>query len=272
MNKLIFFILFLAISLLYILDVNKLLGEKFTLFNNIKEFYIHKVVKITNFTEKYFYQASTIEELKQENEKLKEFRLLYESKNQKLTDLVNSIKKLKPIDEKLIQTRVLSYVEFDDFTKVWLDKEKLNDQISGLVIDDYAAGIVVKKNDKALALLNGNEKSNYAVYIGKNKAPGIIHSIKKSKYIVAKYIPIWIDINVGDEVTTSGMDNIFFKGLKVGKVVSINKMPDMQEAVIEPYAKVLKRRFFYIYTSKLLQKEQKNENETINLKKEQKKD
>ncbi|AXX88414.1 rod shape-determining protein MreC [Malaciobacter marinus] len=271
MNKLIFFILFLAISLLYILDVNKLLGEKFTLFNNIKEFYIHKVVKITNFTEKYFYQASTIEELKQENEKLKEFRLLYESKNQKLTDLVNSIKKLKPIDEKLIQTRVLSYVEFDDFTKVWLDKEKLNDQISGLVIDDYAAGIVVKKNDKALALLNGNEKSNYAVYIGKNKAPGITHSIKKSKYIVAKYIPIWIDINVGDEVTTSGMDNIFFKGLKVGKVVSINKMPDMQEAVIEPYAKVLKRRFFYIYTSKLLQKEQKNENETINLKKEQKK-
>ncbi|AXH10940.1 rod shape-determining protein MreC [Malaciobacter halophilus] len=271
MNKLIFFILFLAISLLYVLDVNKLLGEKFTFFNHIKEFYINKVIVISNFTERYFNQAQTIEELKQENEKLKEYRLLYESKEQKLTDLINSIKKLKPIHEKLTQVRVLSYVEFDDFTKVWLDKQKLDDKIAGLVIDDYAAGIVVKKDNKALALLNGNEKSNYAVYIGENKAPGITHSIKKSKFIVAKYIPIWIDIKIGDEVITSGMDNIFFKGLKVGKVVSINKMADMQEAVIEPYAKVLKRRFFYIYKAKPLPKPKKEENKKELLKKESKK-
>lgn len=67
------------------------------------------------------------------------------------------------------------------------------------------------------------------------------------------------------------MDNIFFKGLKVGKVVSINKMADMQEAVIEPYAKVLKRRFFYIYKAKPLPKPKKEENKKELLKKESKK-
>ncbi|RXJ85666.1 rod shape-determining protein MreC [Arcobacter sp. CECT 8985] len=247
MNKLIFVILFLIISLLYILDVNKLFGEKFTLVNNIKQFYINKVETANDYLNMYFYQAKSIDKLESENQELRQYKFLYESKNQKLKDIENSINSINQIDEKVLQTRVLSYISFDDFTKVWLDKEKKDDKIEGLIIDDFAAGIVVKKDNKALGLLNGNEKANYAVFIGENEAPGIIHSLGKSKYILAKYIPIWIDIKIGDEVITSGMDNIFYKGLKVGKVVSINKKPDMQEAVIEPYAKVLKRRFFFIY-------------------------
>lgn len=259
MNKLVFIILFLIISLLYILDVNKLFGEKFTLLNNVKQFYINKVEAVDNFLDMYFYQASSIDNLKKENSELKQYKFLYESKNQKLKDIENSINSIDQINEKVTQSRVLSYVEFDDFTKVWLDKDKQDDKIEGLIVDNYAAGIVVKKNGKALALLNGNEKANYAVYIGETKAPGIIHNLSKSKYILAKYIPIWIDINIGDEVITSGMDNIFFKGLKVGKVVSINKMPDMQEAVIDPYAEVLKRRFFYIYKNSTQDTETKPE-------------
>ena len=43
------------------------------------------------------------------------------------------------------------------------------------------------------------------------------------------------------------MDNIFYKGLKVGKVVKINKMADMQEAIIKPYSQVYQKRFFYTY-------------------------
>ncbi len=57
-----------------------------------------------------------------------------------------------------------------------------------------------------------------------------------------KYIPIWIEINLGDEVITSGMDNIFFKGLKVGKVVSINKMADQQEAFIKKVRAEIERK------------------------------
>ncbi len=43
------------------------------------------------------------------------------------------------------------------------------------------------------------------------------------------------------------MDGIFFEGLKVGKVVSIKKMQDIQEATIAPYAKVLKQKSFFVY-------------------------
>ena len=43
------------------------------------------------------------------------------------------------------------------------------------------------------------------------------------------------------------MDNIFFEGLKVGRIVEENKLPDMRTAVIKPYANVLKKKYFYTY-------------------------
>ncbi len=226
------------------------MNNNFTFLNKIKEFYIEKVIAIANFTEEYFNQAQNISILKKENEELLKYKTLY--MNQKLQ--LNEIQKqtsLQATEETLKLVKAISYVQFDDLTKLWLDLKKDDSKISGLIYNNYAAGIVIKKNNKALALLNGNEKANYAVFIGKNNAPGIIHNYyRKSKYIIAKYIPIWIDIHIGDEVITSGMDNIFFKGLKVGKVLSINKMSDMQEAIILPYAKVLKERFFHLYETK----------------------
>ncbi len=225
------------------------MGTKFTIFNKIKEFYIEKVINITNFTEKYFNQAKNISILKEENEELLKYKTLYINQKTQLNEIQQKTS-LLTIQESLKLVKALSYVEFDDLTRVWLDLKKENTKIDGLISNNYAAGIVVEKDNKALALLNGNEKANYAVFIGENSAPGIIHNYRKSKYIVAKYIPIWIDIKIGDEVITSGMDNIFFKGLKVGKVVSIDKMADMQEAIIAPYAQVLKERFFYLYERK----------------------
>ena len=56
-----------------------------------------------------------------------------------------------------------------------------------------------------------------------------------------------MDISIGDEVISSGMDNIFFRGLKVGKVIKINKMPDMQEAIIQAYSQVREKKYFYTY-------------------------
>lgn len=247
MNKFVFLILFLCVSLAYVFNIDKLIARNFTPFNTVKDFYIENMLSISSSIEKYFDQANSIERLNIENEKLRRYKELYNSKQTELYDIQEITKHLSIKKESLTLVKALSYVDFNDFTRVWLDLNKQDDTIMGLISNNYAAGIVVQKKLKAQALLNGHDKANYAVYIGKYNAPGITHSEKGTSNIIAKYIPIWIDIKIGDEVITSGMDNIFFKGLKVGKVVGINKMADMQEAIIKPYAQVLKQRFFYVY-------------------------
>jgi len=247
MNKFLFLLLFVAVSLGYMFNIDKLITKNFNPFNSIKGFYIKNETFIQNSIEKYFNQINRINELEKKNNELENYKLLYKVSNEKLNTLINTINIPHPTTSKIKLVRVLSYVDFDNLTKVWLDMPKKNSKILGLISNGYAAGIVVNDNNRAKALLNGNEKANYSIFIGNSEAPGIIHGSKNKRNLIAKYIPIWYKIKKGDEVITSGMDNIFFEGLKVGKVISIKKMQDMQEATISPHAKVLKQRYFHIY-------------------------
>lgn len=258
MNKFLFFLLFIAVSLSYLFELDKLIVRNFNPFNAIKEFYIEKSVSIYTTTQKYFDQVREIENLQNRNKELENYKLLYESTSNKLDSILETVNYNPNSTTSQVRfAQVLSYIDFDDFTKVWLDLDKKDNTILGLISDDYAAGIVVNQDGKAKALLNGNDKCNYAIFVGKYKAPGIIHPSKSKHTLIAKYIPIWYKINVGDEVITSGMDDIFFEGLRVGKVVRINKHQDMQEAIIEPYAKALKQKSFFVYTpSKKIEKKE----------------
>ena len=64
-----------------------------------------------------------------------------------------------------------------------------------------------------------------------------------------KFIPAWFDIQEGDEVITSGLDNIFFKGLKVGRVISVKKSQGYQNAIIEQYYKASDLGYFHMIRS-----------------------
>lgn len=265
MNRILFLFLLIISIGLYIFNVDQSITNNFRFVNDIKKYYTEKLIDTEKALNKYFFQVKTINELTQENLELKEYKLLYTQAEKQLEEILYKNEKLQINSADLKLTKVLSYVKFDDYTKVWLDLEKTDKKIEGLISNNYAAGIVVNQSNQSLALLNGNEKSNYAVFIGENKAPGIVHGIENSKNIVIKYIPIWIDIEKDDEVITSGMDDIFFEGLKVGKVVSIKKMADMQEATVEPYANPLQENFFYIYSKKIIEKKEE-------IKKEEKKE
>ena len=100
-------------------------------------------------------------------------------------------------------------------------------------------------NGKPLALLNRDIKSAYSVYIGKNHAPGIAHG-NNDQHLIVDFIPTWYDIKKGDEVITSGLDNIFFKGLKVGRVLSVTSSQGYQNAVIEQYYKDNEPSYFHM--------------------------
>lgn len=255
MNKFLFVLFFLAVTIAYLFEFDQVIARNFNPFNGIKQFYVDTVLSIQNKTEKYFNQTIKIETLQKENEELKNYKLQYLNSKNKLESLFETLDAPNSTTEQIKFARVLSYIDFDNFTKVWLDLEKKDTSILGIISQEFAAGIVVNQDGKAKALLNGNEKCNYSIFIGENKAPGIIHASKDRQNLVAKFIPIWFDIKEGDEVITSGMDNIFFEGLKVGRVISIKKLQDIQEATIAPYAKVLKQKSFFVY--------KKNQNEKI---------
>lgn len=258
MTKALFFIVLILTGFIYIFNVDKPVSDKLTFINSFKQAYVSQILKISDFAQKHLNQASTIESLKKQNEELEQFRTLSINATTTLTNLISSYSTLSKTKDNIELTKVISYVDFDDFTKVWLDTPKKDDQIQGLISENFTAGIVVNRAGKSLALLNGNDKCNYAVYLGDKKAPGIVHGYDKHNHLKVKFIPVWIDIKVGDEVITSGMDNIFFEGLKVGRIVSLNKMADMQEAIIVPYAKVLKEKFFYIYSHKIIEEIEKD--------------
>lgn len=256
MNKFIFFILFIAISLGYMFEIDKTIAKNFNPFDSIKKFYVDTLTSFKESKDQYFAKMITIEALQKENKELKNYKLLYKASKKELETVLKTINNPNISTKQVKFTKVLSYIDFDNYTKVWLDLEKKDDSILGLISGNYTAGIVVNQNGKAKALLNGNEKSNYAIFIGKDKAPGIIHASKDGYHLLAKFIPNWFEIKKGDEVISSGMDNIFFEGLKVGRVVSIKKQQDIQEATILPYAKVLKQKTFFVYKSTTKKKEQ----------------
>ena len=56
----------------------------------------------------------------------------------------------------------------------------------------------------------------------------------------------WFEIKKGDEVISSGLDKIFFKGLKVGKVISTSRSNGFQTAIVSPYYKSNDPSYFHI--------------------------
>jgi len=249
MRKFIFAFLFIIAGLSYLFKIDELLVNKFTFFNDIKTSYINKVINISTTIEKYFDQVNTIEKLKLENSELKEYKILYATAQNQINALKEFLANVDiPENKAKIElVKVLSYINYNDFTKVWLDKKVEDDSISGLITDNYSAGIVVNKNGRAVGLLNGNKDCSYAVFIGEGKAPGIITASDTQDELQIKFIPIWADINKGDEVITSGMDNIFFEGLKVGRVTEVSNLADMKVATVKSYVNVLKKKYFYTY-------------------------
>ncbi|MDR3346443.1 MAG: rod shape-determining protein MreC, partial [Campylobacteraceae bacterium] len=87
-------------------------------------------------------------------------------------------------------------------------------------------------------------KSTFAVYLGSEKIKGIAFGAENS--IEVRYIPLWTEPKVDDEVITSGLDNIFFEGVRVGKVTDVHKDESYFTAVVKPYAAISVPDFFHV--------------------------
>lgn len=228
------------------------------LFTNL---YLSTFGGVSGYFDDHITQSKINKELREENKELIAQTLKYKSI---LKDLSEDIKlvKFNPYENnetmKIAITKPLGYSNLPNLSRLWLDfkptlkNEQVGQRIFGLIyplnnkIDSVACGIAIERpGGKYEAILNGDDKCSYAVTVGPNKAPGIVYG-SSQKYLVVKYIPTWIEVKEGDEVTTGGLDNIFFEGIKVGKVKKINVDNTYNEAVVETYYNALNPTRFYV--------------------------
>ena len=195
--------------------------------------------------DEHFAQVRLIKELKEQNEKLEEKASLSEAFSYELSQVMRDINSSFVPESRKV--RALSYAQIGDHSKIWLDfKEFDSNKIYGLLSDGKTAGIVINQNDRPLAVLQNDQKSMFAVYIGEEKIPGIAKG--NGKNIEVKYIAKWLTPQVGDEVYTSGLDGIFFGGIAVGKVVELIDETIYITAVVEPAADVKVPSYLYVIT------------------------
>ena len=243
------FILFVILFSISLYFSTGLQSPVLSMTDSVKNSYKNSISSINESIEEHFTQKKSIQELRTKLKLYEESHLLLHQVATELNALFIENNSSFKVNPKVTLVRTISYVNFGDINKVWIDTPPFKDnRVFGLVHRENVAGIIVMYEGRPMALLNGALKSSYAVYVGKNQAPGIVHGLNKKELIV-EFIPTWIKIKVGDEVLTSGLDELFFPGLKVGKVVSIERSQGYQNAIITPYYNASEPDYFHLIKS-----------------------
>ncbi len=218
-------------------------NQVLTVSNSIKLFFIEQTYRISNNIKTHFNQENQIEELQRQVEILKpqaELSTIFATKLNQLLDESN----LSSFNPKLKLSRVISYEELDNPFRVWLDLPNYDKKSTlGLIYKGVTAGVVYPKQKRALGYMQLDKRVVFSVLIGGDKALGVLFGNEKN--LLIKYIPYHQKINIGDEVVTSGGDNLFYEGIKVGRVVDVTFENIYKIATVEPYMKVKKPNFFY---------------------------
>jgi len=218
--------------------------------NIISEYNVVKD-KVINIYDTIQFEITSYIEQAEQIKKLKKDNRLFMDYISSITPILISYQKFKEFhkinNNKVVFSKTISYANLPDMTSIYVDysdNKKVNHPL-GLIYNNQAAGIITEVyNNYSLALLNINPKVTYTVFIGKNKIPGIVFG---GKNMEIKYIPNYKPIKIGDLVITSGLDRIFYEGVKVGVITSIIHKKLYQEAKIKPFYDSYHPTFFYVF-------------------------
>ncbi|MEA2110832.1 MAG: rod shape-determining protein MreC [Campylobacterota bacterium] len=246
-RKLSSFLLIFAILLSFALNYNSALQKPIISYlNSIKYFYHNTITTINETINQHFYQRDNIIQLQKKLKLYEKNHLISHQIASELNRLYQENNATFNANPNVELAQGLSYVTLGDMNKLWLHMNDFNSsKIYGLVYKEHSAGIVISKNSQPLALLNSDPKCTYAVSIGSNRVPGIIHGTNQEEMYV-EFIPSWMKIKVGDEVHTSGLDNLFFSNILVGRVTAISQAQGYQNATVLPYFKDREAGYFHV--------------------------
>lgn len=253
MNKNIAFLgLMILVLLGYIFNFDKLMSNQFlSATSDARWSYSHNLTSFKDTINAYFNQAQTLNDFATQRDKNTHYRILYENAQNELNELKYNMQILDAnLSYQTIYAKAVSYINLNDFSKVVLDKKMAPGKLYPLITPQgFSAGIVRVYNNLSIGYLNTNEKANYATFIGETNAPGITSGSDENGYILIQHIPKWYTIKINDEVITSGMDEIFPYGIKVGRIVGSKELLNTKMAIVKPYAFVTSKRYFYIITN-----------------------
>ena len=209
----------------------------------IKSAFITQKESITDTIETFFNQKEQIEILKKKVRELEPKASLSIAFASKLNHLLKETD-LSTNHPQLHLVQTLGYQNMHDKNRLWIEFPTFSkEKIYGLIFRGYTAGIIKEKSDQPLALLQSDKESIFSVFIGKDNIKGVAYG--NGETVIIKYIANYENPLVGDEVITSGNDNIFYQGIKVGKVISVVKKDMYTIATLKPFVTPKGAQFFY---------------------------
>jgi len=237
--------LFLIIIGIIILVLISSPFQKYSLlFSNIIKSFVLKIDReIKGTIKEHINQKEQIIALQKRVEELEPKASLSIAVSSRLNSLLSEYH-LSNYSPRLHFVQVLSFATLNDPNKLWIEFDKFDlNKTYGLIYRGYAAGILKAKDNQPLAILNASLDTTYSVYIGEDKIIGVIFG--NGEDMIIKYIPSYKDPKIGDEVITSGNDNIFYEGIKVGVITKVEIQDMYKIAKVTPYMQVKNPKFFY---------------------------
>lgn len=241
-------ILLLILAVLLSRNDTRISDIIFGIINPIKQNYQNFTQNIEDKSQSYLFQKESIEKLHKENRVLRK-RLLeqmhYIGQVKNIYDMLPRLTRLPVSNISLVET--ISYVKLNSFSQIILTKPKglQKNALYGLVQDYVVAGIAQVQNNQLYGYLTSDDKCRFSVFIGKSKAPGIAIGVKENEMLI-KFIPKWHKIQSGDQVVTSGLDNIFFADIPVGIVSKIDVQSSYTVAYIKTYNDIYHPKTFFL--------------------------
>ncbi len=216
--------------------------------NPIKQSYKHFTQNIKDKSHSYIFQKESIEKLSKENRILRK-RLLeqmhYVKQIKNIYDILPDLSRLPASSISIVET--ISYVKLNSFSQIILTKPQYlkEDMLYGMIQGDVVAGIARVKHNQLYGYLTSDEKCRFSVFIGETKAPGIAIGHEKNEMII-KFIPKWHNVQVGEKVFTTGLDDIFFADIPVGVVTKVEIQSSYTIAYIKTYSDIFHPKTFFL--------------------------
>ncbi|RUM66184.1 MAG: rod shape-determining protein MreC [Sulfurospirillum sp.] len=210
---------------------------------SIKHFIVQKIDENRKFLNRYLNQAKTIKNLQEQIALLKPKAVAMNAYKKELDLYLKNIN-LKKFDPHLSPVKILTYEQLNNPNRVYLDFPRFDESKNyGLISQNRVAGVIKSKASKPLGILIYDPKAIFSVLIGKDEIEGV--SFGNGKNLLIKFIPSYKNPKVGDEVITSGYDGLFYYGIKVGRVISIQKRLMYKVAFVKPYLPTKKPKYLY---------------------------